>query len=56
MSDENALALFENFKTRSDVMDDLKIPPGNRLEPLKGSLAGSYSIRIGESPLTLFTD
>lgn len=27
-------------------IDDLKIPPGNRLEKLKGSRAGQYSIRI----------
>ena len=27
-------------------LDDLKIPPGNRLEALKGDRAGEYSIRI----------
>ena len=27
-------------------LDDLKAPPGNRLEPLKGHLAGFHSIRI----------
>ncbi len=27
---------------------DLKIPPSNRLEKLKGNLSGSYSIRINE--------
>lgn len=27
-------------------MNDLKIPPGNRLESLKGNRAGQYSIRI----------
>ena len=26
-------------------LDDLKVPPGNRLEALKGRLAGYYSIR-----------
>ena len=25
---------------------DLKVPPGNRLERLKGNLRGKYSIRI----------
>ena len=25
---------------------DLKVPPGNRLEELKGDLAGFYSIRV----------
>lgn len=28
------------------VLDDLRVPPGNRLEPLKGDRAGQYSIRI----------
>lgn len=27
---------------------DLRIPPGNRLEALKGDRAGQYSIRINE--------
>jgi toxin HigB-1 len=27
-------------------LDDLRIPPGNRLEALKGDRAGPYSIRI----------
>jgi len=27
-------------------LDDLKVPPGNRLEALKGDRAGQYSIRI----------
>ncbi len=27
-------------------LDDLKSPPGNRLEPLKGDLKGFYSIRV----------
>lgn len=29
-------------------MDDLKIPPGNRLEKLHGARAGQYSIRIND--------
>ncbi|MEG0620786.1 MAG: type II toxin-antitoxin system RelE/ParE family toxin, partial [Raoultibacter sp.] len=29
-------------------LDDLKIPPGNRLEPLKGDRAGYFSIRIND--------
>ena len=28
------------------VLDDLRIPPGNRLEALQGNRAGQYSIRI----------
>lgn len=27
-------------------LDDLRIPPGNRLEALKGDRAGQYSIRV----------
>lgn len=27
-------------------LDDLRVPPGNRLELLKGDRAGQYSIRI----------
>jgi proteic killer suppression protein len=32
----------------SAVLDDLRVPPGNRLEPLKGSRRGQYSIRIND--------
>lgn len=30
------------------VLDDLRIPPGNRLEALSGNRAGQYSIRIND--------
>ena len=30
----------------SERLEDLKVPPGNRLEKLSGSLSGKYSIRI----------
>jgi proteic killer suppression protein len=30
----------------SGRLDDLRIPPGNHLEALKGSRSGQYSIRI----------
>lgn len=30
------------------TLDDLRIPPGNRLEPLKGDRAGQHSIRIND--------
>lgn len=29
-------------------INDLKIPPANRLEKLKGSMDGQYSIRIND--------
>lgn len=28
--------------------DDLRIPPGNRLEKLRGDRAGQYSIRVND--------
>lgn len=30
------------------VLDDLKVPPGNMLEPLSGVRKGQYSIRINK--------
>lgn len=32
----------------SSVIEDLRIPPGNRLEILKGSRKGQFSIRIND--------
>jgi proteic killer suppression protein len=29
-------------------LDDLRVPPGNRLETLRGDRAGQYSIRIND--------
>ena len=33
---------------RSNTVNDLKVPPGNRLEQLSGDRKGQYSIRINE--------
>lgn len=33
---------------RAGKLEDLMVPPGNRLELLKGNLAGYYSIRINQ--------
>ncbi|MCC8363553.1 type II toxin-antitoxin system RelE/ParE family toxin [Lysobacter sp. A6] len=30
------------------VLDDLRVPPGNRLEALRGNRAGQHSIRIND--------
>jgi len=44
--------IFESALYKLDVinaaqnLDDLKSPPGNRLEQLRGNLKGIYSIRI----------
>jgi len=29
-------------------LDDLRVPPGNRLEALKGDRAGQHSIRVND--------
>lgn len=36
------------------VLDDLKIPPANRLEKLSGDLDGFYSIRINKQYRLVF--
>jgi toxin HigB-1 len=44
--------LWENASEKLDMLhaaknvEDLRIPPGNRLERLKGNLSGYWSIRI----------
>jgi len=38
----------------ADVLHDLRVPPGNRLEALKGDRAGQYSIRINEQWRVVF--
>jgi toxin HigB-1 len=35
-------------------LDDLRIMPGNRLEALKGNLAGKYSIRVNDQWRVVF--
>ena len=51
-----AVARFANLRTaaerklqmlhRATRLDDLRIPPNNRLEALKGDRAGQHSIRV----------
>jgi toxin HigB-1 len=33
---------------RAGSLGDLRVPPGNRLEALKGDRAGQYSVRIND--------
>jgi len=40
----NKLALLN----RAARIDDLRVPPGNRLEPLRGSRKGQHAIRIND--------
>ena len=32
----------------AEQLDDLRVPPGNRLEKLKGDRAGQHSIRVND--------
>jgi proteic killer suppression protein len=58
MFDGNRIKRFVNFESvamrklamlnRAERLDDLKVPPGNRLEPLIGDRVGQYSIRIND--------
>jgi proteic killer suppression protein len=38
----------------AEQLDELKVPPGNRLEALKGNLKGYYSIRINSQWRIIF--
>ncbi len=40
---------------RAVRLDDLRIPPANRLEALKGNRAGQHSIRINDQFRVCFT-
>jgi proteic killer suppression protein len=33
---------------QAKTLEDLRVPPGNRLEALKGNRSGQYSIRIND--------
>jgi toxin HigB-1 len=48
----NAIATPALLKLRyldaAAALGDLRVPPGNRLEALKGNRAGQYSIRIND--------
>lgn len=38
----------------AELLDDLRVPPGNRLEKLKGDRKGQYSIRVNDQWRTCF--
>ncbi|WP_029086135.1 type II toxin-antitoxin system RelE/ParE family toxin [Brevundimonas aveniformis] len=44
---DKALRLLRQLN-RSAVLDDLRVPPGNRLEALVGDRRGQHSIRINQ--------
>jgi len=39
----------------AESLEDLRVPPGNRLEALKGDRAGQHSIRINDQWRICFT-
>ena len=39
----------------AESLDDLRVPPGNRLEALRGDRAGQHSIRIHQQWRVCFT-
>ena len=43
-----------DYLNNATCLDDLKVPPGNRLELLKGDLRGKYSIRINKQYRIVF--
>ena len=39
---------------RAEILNDLKVPPANRLETLRGDRKSQYSIRINDQWRTCF--
>lgn len=54
------MALWNTASRKLDMLNaahelrDLMVPPGNRLEPLHGKLAGRHSIRINDQFRVVF--
>ena len=58
MFNGDRVARFANIQTiamrklamlnQAGRLDDLRVPPGNRLEALKGDRAGQHSIRVND--------
>ena len=48
-TDIQAIALRKlRLLNQAQVLQDLRVPPGNRLEALRGNRAGQHSIRIND--------
>ena len=45
---------LDQINQASDL-DDLRVPPGNRLEPLKGDREGQHSVRVNDQYRVCFT-
>lgn len=55
-SDIQAMALRKlRLLHAARVLGDLRVPPGNRLESLKGNRSGQWSIRINDQWRICFT-
>ena len=56
-----SIILWEKAQSKFDMLnrayrlDDLKIPPNNRLEKLQGDFLGKYSIRINDQYRIVFS-
>jgi len=44
-----------DYLNAAHILDDLRVPPGNMLESLKGNLQGKYSIRINKQFRIVFS-
>jgi proteic killer suppression protein len=44
-----------SYLNHAKSLDDLRAPPGNRLEKLKGTFEGKYSIRINNQYRIVFS-
>ena len=54
--DIQAVALRKlRLLNQAKVLQDLRVPPGNRLEALRGDRLGQYSIRINDQWRICFT-
>ena len=54
--DIQAVALRKlRLLNQAQVLQDLRVPPGNRLEALRGDRVGQYSIRINDQWRICFT-
>lgn len=43
-----------DYLNAAKIITDLRVPPGNRLEKLKGNFSGKYSIRINDQYRIVF--
>ncbi|MBI5236493.1 MAG: type II toxin-antitoxin system RelE/ParE family toxin [Deltaproteobacteria bacterium] len=43
-----------DYLNAASALEDLRVPPGNRLERLKGEYSGKYSIRINDQYRVVF--